>query len=281
MRIGLSGAPESARRVGSAHAIRRCAELGLAALEVAWVQKVTITPRGAAPIRAAAEKWGVALSVHAPYYINLNSHDEAKLAASIDRIVAAGCGAALIGARDVVLHLGYYHDDSPADVLQRVATGLVEARERLDAAGGGDVVLRPEAMGRLSQFGDLDEVLSLCRLRPGLAPCVDIAHLHARTGAVNTAAEFRALWDQVAARLGEEALTRAHVHISGIEYGHRGEVRHLAFGDADLDYRAFLEVLLARGVRGTVVVESPARERDALLLADAWREVVDRGAPAG
>ncbi len=273
--FGISGAPESTTRSGSAHAVARCRELGIDALEMAWVHRVTITEQGAAKVRQAAREHGVRLSVHAPYYINLNSRDPKKLAAGKERIVAAGRAAAWCGALNVALHLSFYHDDPPQVVFDRVAEGLAECTERL-AEDGAAVTLRPETMGKLSQFGSLDEALRLCQVVPGTAPCIDIAHLRARTDACNTAAEFEELWDSVADALGPDALDNVHVHISGIEYGARGETRHLALEDSDLDYRTFLAVMRERRVRGLVVVESPAREDDVLLLKEVWGEI-----PAG
>jgi deoxyribonuclease-4 len=271
--IGISGAPESTTRSGSQHAVARCRELGIDALEMAWVHKVTLTEAGAAKVRAAAEAAQVRLSVHAPYYINLNSPDPDIVRASLDRIVDAGQAAAWAGADDIVLHLGWYHDVELGEVVTRLHDGLHEAHERLVALGA-PVTLRPEVMGRRSQFGDLDEVLRLCQGVPGSAPCIDIAHLHARTGAWNTRAEFEALWTAVADALGPEALNNVHIHISGIEYGPAGERRHLAFDAADLDYRTFLEVLHDRHIRGLLIVESPARESDVLLLQEHWREML-------
>lgn len=278
--IGISGAPEATTGSGSAAAVRACRQLGIDALELAWVHSVSVTPEGGARIRAAAAEHGVRLSVHAPYYINLNSPEPDKVAASIDRIVRAGRGAAWVGARDVVLHLGYYHADDRAAVYGRVRDRLREAADRLAAADdvdAGAVCLRPELMGRASQFGDLDEVLRLCADVPGTRPCIDIAHWHARTGAWNDHEAFAALFDAVGDALGPGALRDLHVHASGIAYGPLGEKRHLAFADADLDVRAFLEVARDRGVAGTVIVESPAREADTRWLRDLWRQVAASG----
>jgi deoxyribonuclease-4 len=270
--VGLAGAPASARRVGSAFAVLRCAEMGLDALEMAWVHGVSMGQAGAARVRKAVERTGLRLSVHAPYTISLNSHDPAVVAASRDRLVRAARAGAWCGATDVVVHCGSYHGDPPVLVQVRVADQFRQALEVLEREDLR-VTLRPEVMGRAGQFGDLDEVLELCHAVPGLMPCIDIAHLHARSGGCNTKPEFAAIWEQVAGALGPRALSDVHVHMSGIEFGPRGERRHLALQAADLDYRGFLEVMAERGVRGLVVVESPGREGDAVLVARTWRQV--------
>ena len=89
LHVGISGAPDSTPRPGSAHAIARCRELGLDALEMAWVHGVSIREASAAAVRAASERLGVRLSVHAPYYINLNSPDQTTREASRDRALSA------------------------------------------------------------------------------------------------------------------------------------------------------------------------------------------------
>lgn len=268
--FGVSGVPESSPKPSSEAGIVRCRELGLDALEMAMVQKVTMGAATAAKVRATAEREGIALSIHAPYYINLNSRDPQKLLDSQQRILAAARVGDLCGARNIVLHLGFYHDNTPAEttaILERHLTPVVEA---LDAEGS-QVVLRPETMGRVSQWGDLDEILDLCAALPRCLPCVDFAHLHARHGRDNTYDEFLAILDTMAARLGRRALDDMHIHVSGIAYGKNGEQHHLTFADADFAYRDCLRALRDRHCKGLLIGESPARERDVLLLQRVWR----------
>ena len=270
LRFGTSGVPDSSPKPSSEAGIRRSRELGLDCMEMAMVQKVTIGPATAAKVRAAAEREDVALSIHAPYYINLNSQDAQKLADSQARILAAARAGDLCGARNIVLHLGFYHANTPAettDILYRHLKPLVEQLQ----AEGSRAVLRPEVMGRVSQWGDLDEVLDLCAALPGLLPCLDVANLYARhQGAYNTYAEFLEVLDRMAARLGRVALDDLHLHISGIAYGPRGERHHLTFEEGDFNYRDCLRALRDRQCRGLVIGESPARERDVLLLKETW-----------
>ncbi len=61
-------------------------------------------------------------------------------------------------------------------------------------------------MGKPAMFGSLDEVLQLSRDIPGVLPCIDFAHLHARTGQLNSYGEFMSILDAVEAALGERGL---------------------------------------------------------------------------
>ncbi len=256
LRFGTVGSPATTPKPGTPAAIEYSRLLGLDHLEIAWVQSVRVSDEMCATIKTAAEEHGITLSIHAPYYINLNSQSAELMRKSDERLLAAARKGFLAGARDIVFHPGSYHDQPPEEVYERVAEKLRELRAILDDEGV-DVTLRPETMGKSAVFGTLDETLRLSRDIPGVLPCIDFAHLHARTGQINSYEEFAAVLDAVQAALGERGLHNLHAHMSGIAYGPRGERNHLPLNEADLHYRALLQALIDRGARGTVGVEAP------------------------
>ena len=132
------------------------------------------------------------------------------------------------------------------------------------------IALRVETMGKRSQFGSLDEVLSLCRDIDGLRPCLDFSHLHAREGKVNSYGEFERVLAKVARKLGPRALRDVHIHIAGIHYGDKGEIKHLNLEETDFRYDEWLQALRDLGVEGTVICESPNLEADALMLKNLY-----------
>ncbi|MBN2085339.1 MAG: TIM barrel protein [Anaerolineales bacterium] len=272
IRFGTVGSPLStpAQPGGTVGGILRTAELGLGCLELAWVRAVRVSSATCESIRAQAERSGIALSVHAPYFTNLNA-DSAEWPKSRRRIMDAAHFGALAGATDIVIHPGSYFGQPPAEVLRiaipRLKECVMELRDQ-----GNPVVLRPEVMGKMALFGSLEDVLALSASVEGVLPCVDIAHLHARTGAQNSYAEWMAVFDAIGSALGAESLRRMHVHLSGIEYTAKGERRHLPFSEADLDYPRFLEAVKARGCAGRILCESPLLEKDAILLRDTWEK---------
>jgi len=60
-----------------------------------------------------------------------------------------------------------------------------------------------------------------------VAPCIDFAHLHARSGEENSYEEFTGQLKRIENKLGWSGLENIHIHVSGIEYGQKGERRHL------------------------------------------------------
>jgi deoxyribonuclease-4 len=273
LRVAVAGSPLSTPSPGgTVEGIHRAADLGLRAMEIEWVQMVPRDPKRMVEIRAAAEARDVRLTVHAPYFVNLNAHEPAKLEASIQRILAALSMAQLCGAWSVCVHPAFYLKDDPALVLDRVRQAT-EVILREKASRFPDVNLAYESMGKPTQFGSLEEVLAVSR-EFGLVPCIDAAHLHARfNGAFNSTPEWEAMLDQVQEALGVESLQRLHLHYSGIAYSEKGERHHLPFPESDARWQDYLAVLKRRGVGGQLVCESPLMEAEALLLAETLANI--------
>ncbi|MGI6449837.1 MAG: TIM barrel protein [Desulfitobacteriia bacterium] len=266
LRFGTAGVPLSAKDSTTESGIRRIKELGLDALEVEFVRGVRMKEDKATKVGVLAQGESVSLSCHAPYYINLNSHEEDKVTASKTRILQTARIAKLLGAESIIFHPAFYADDPREAVMTKVIKELSEIREEL-AKEGNEVILRPETTGKPSQFGDLAETIRIAQEIPGVLPCLDFGHLHARdNGKYNSYDEFCFILDDTAEGLGERWVSNAHFHISGIEYGPKGERKHLILKEADLQFAELLRALLSFGITGTVICESPNLEEDALLL---------------
>jgi deoxyribonuclease-4 len=267
--FGTAGVPRSSISKSTESGIERVAELGLSCLEVQFVRGVKMNERMAREVGEVAKKCAVRLTAHAPYFINLNAHEKEKVLASQERLIHTARIASLLGAKSMVFHAAFYLNDSPAVVYTRVKGTLEETVQQLRAAGH-HVLLRPEIAGKGSQFGSLEEVLNLCTEIKGIAPCIDFAHLHARTGSYNSYQEFMAILKQIEESLGRKALDHMHIHLSGIQYGGKGEIRHLNLRESDLRYVELLRALKELEVKGLIICESPDREGDALLLQETY-----------
>lgn len=224
-RFGTVGSPIGTPRKpgGSVGAIIYSHEIGLEALELGWVQAVRVTEATCAAIKQTAQEQDVAVSVHAPYFINLNA-DETEWPKSRQRLMDAAHYGCLAGATDIIFHPGSYFGKPAAEVLPLAVERLRGCVDELRGQGN-PVTLRPETMGKAAMLGSLEDTLEMGRLIPGVEPCLDFAHLHARPGdgSMNTHAEWKTVLEKYAAALGDDALQRLHIHLSGIEYSVKGE----------------------------------------------------------
>lgn len=277
-RFGTVGSPISTPKKpgGSVGAILHSSELGLQALELGWVRSVRVSEKTCAEIQAAGVENDIAISVHAPYYINLNA-DEAEWPKSRQRLMDSAYYGHLAGATDIVFHPGSYFELPPEKVLPKAIGRLQACVEELRASGN-PVVLRPETMGKSAMLGSFEDTLAMSRAISGVKPCLDFAHLHARLGdgSMNSYDEWAHLLETYGEALGGDGLRDLHIHLSGIEYGDKGEKNHLPLEEADLDLDAILRALHEFQCGGRILCESPVMEDDALLMQSAWRNVAGR-----
>ncbi|MFC2034867.1 TIM barrel protein [Chloroflexota bacterium] len=267
--FGTAGVPHGARTKTTVGGIKRIAELRLDCMEIEFVRGVKMSETSARLIAETATKETVKLSAHAPYYINFNAHDTEKIKASQNRLLQTVRIASLCGAKSVVLHTAFYLGDPPRKAYDTAKKYLEETLSQLERENNR-VLIRPEIMGKGSQFGTIAEILNLCTELDGLAPCIDFAHWHARTGVFNSYQEFSSILLHIKGQLGRTALDDMHIHISGIKYGEKGEIKHLNLEESDLQYVELLRVLRDYEVSGLVICESPNLENDALLLKETY-----------
>ena len=178
-------------------------------------------------------------------------------------------------ADSVVFHAGYYSGTTPEQTYAAIKKELVNVasivrHERLP------VTLRMETMGKRSQFGTLDEVLSMCRDIEGIEPCLDFAHIHAREGRVNCFEDFERVLARVARKLGAAASGGCMSTWPGYSTDSCGEIKHLNMAEADFRYDEWLEAMHVAGAAGLVICESPNLEQDALLLKEIYDGLKDK-----
>jgi deoxyribonuclease-4 len=271
--FGTGGTPNSAKTASTLDGIKRIAELGLGCMELEFVQGVKMGETGARLVADIATSEGVKLSAHGPYFINLNAREPDKITASQGRILQTARIASICGAETITFHAAYYLGDSPEKVYNTVKKYLAEVINQLKRENNR-VWIRPEVMGKPSEFGTLEEILNLSIELDRVAPCIDFAHWHARRGGANSYPEFASVLQQVQQRLGRAALDNMHIHVSGIAYGAKGEIKHLNLKESDLQYVGLLQALKDYQVKGIVICESPNLEEDALLLQATYNSLL-------
>lgn len=246
--------------------------IGLDAFEYEAVRGVRISREKASLLARNAEENGVVVSMHAPYYINLSSPDRGVVERSLKRLYESMVAAEWMGAYIVVLHPGYVKGNSSrAEAVGRVIESLKSLMESLPSWVSKPSI-GPETMGKTSQVGSLEEVIEICRAVERCRPCIDWAHLYARsegTMVVSVDQVVRVI-EAIERELGSRALKPLHTHFSKIEYGPGGERRHRSLSEEGYGpewgvvCRAYRQV----GVEAVVISESPVLEEDAILMKE-------------
>ena len=251
------------------------ASFGLTAFEYQCGRGVRLAHDKAQALGKAAAAQGIALSVHAPYYISMSGLDDKKRLHSVDYLLQSCALVKALGGRSVIFHSGSCGKQSREAALEKALDTMRRAVAACDEAGYGDCILCPETMGKINQLGTVDEVLALCAVDPRITPCIDFGHIYARSGGseLTDTASYAALLDKLGDALGDDRAVHFHAHFSRIAYTKGGEKCHLTFADTEFGppHAPLLALLKERGLAPTIICESAGTQaEDAATLAKTY-----------
>ena len=243
-RFGTAGLADSytVKKFDPAAIAAYTAGFGLTAFEYQCGRGVRLAHDKAAALGAACAERDIALSVHAPYYISMSSLEEDKRLHSIDYLLQSCALVKALGGRRVIFHSGSCGKQSREEALEKALDTMARAVKACDEAGFEDCILCPETMGKVNQLG-------------------------------TAAADYAALLDTLAARLGDDRAVHFHAHFSRIAYTKGGEKCHLTFADTAFGppHAPLLALLKERHLAPTIICESAGTQaEDAAALVQGY-----------
>ena len=270
--FGPAGNAESFPYKSSVDAPRWLQELGLDCYEYQCGKGLRVKEDTAVALGRQAQEHGVALSLHAPYFINLANPDPESQEKTIGYITSSCLVAEQMGATRVVIHSGALMKRTREEAMNIALPFLRRIVAVCEDQGFGHITLCPETMGKINQLGDLDEVLRLCQVHESLIPCVDFGHLYARSLGKDEGAEaVERMLSRMESELGTDRASRFHSHFSHIEFTpNGGEKCHRTFDD-DGGYgpawEPLAQAVAERGWSPTFICESAGTQaEDALTM---------------
>lgn len=246
-------------------------EMNLDGMELEFVHGVRMSDDNRIFVKEMAKNF--VITAHGPFYINLNSKEEEKIEASVQRIIDTAAVAAQAGAFSITYHAAFYMGGDKETVFEQVKT---QTKRIIDILENEKIKVwvRPETTGKATQWGDIDEIINLSKEFEQVLPCVDFSHLHARSaGEYNTYDEFSKVLEKIGNNIGQYALENFHGHLAGIEYTAKGEKQHLNLENSDMNYKDLIKVMKEFGVKGALVCESPNIEDDCKLLKNYYESL--------
>jgi len=280
VRFGPAGLPLYPFEGGIVEAMGYLNAEGLDAMEVEFVRGVKLGKETAAKARAEAERNGIELSCHAPYWINCAAKDAVKLKNTIRNLMETARAAHALGADIIVFHPAFYLGRRREEVLKETRKTLSEVWERMKSEGVKGVWLGAETAGKLTQFGGLDETLELAATTEGVKPVIDFAHLHARgNGWIKNRKQYEEIFSKMEKALGREAVEGFHSHFSEIVFTEHGERNHVPLDsllEHSPDFKPLAELLAENGYSGTIICESPMLDMDARKMKRIYEEALKK-----
>lgn len=214
---GLGSVNEAVSNLNKYH------QLGLKACEIAFTYGVYIKDKkDAEEIGKKAKELGISLSIHAPYWINLNSDEKDKIEKSKERILKCCEVGTWLGVHRVIFHPGYYMNESNEKTYENIKKAIVDIHEEMKNKKYTPK-LAPETTGKINVFGSVDEIKKLVD-ETGCSFCIDFAHILAREKNYN--------FESVLKKFSHQK--ELHIHFSGIEFGDKGEKKHKKTSEQEL-----------------------------------------------
>jgi len=252
--------------------------MGLNAYEYSLTRGINIKEETARLIGEEARKYNIAVSVHAPYYINLASPEKEKAEKSLEYILDSLEVATWLGATRVVFHPGscakISRQKANENVISMLKQLIGQAKDYLQSG----IFLCPETMGKMNQVGTLDEILYFCSLHDNIVPTLDFGHIHARgLGAIKSKGDYEEIIDRVENAIGYERTKSFHSHFSRIEFTEGGEKKHWTMSDTEYgpEFSHLAEVIIERKLTPTIICESRGvMAEDALKLKNIYQEKI-------
>lgn len=253
-------------------------KMGLTAYEYSFGRGITLSDETASEIGKEAKKYDVEISVHAPYYINLASPNEESALNSFNYITNSLNKLKLLGGHRLVVHIGSQGKLIRPEALELANNRLKTLSEivKQESYAGMDICL--EAMGKPAQIGTYQEVIEFCKLSPQFIPTLDFGHINAVTlGSLKSQEDYEIIISYMVEKLGQEKARRVHIHFSKIEYGQKGEIRHLTLDDTIYgpEFEPLAKVLKKYNIDQAVIISESKEQMaiDAKRLKEIYEHV--------
>src|SRR3989344_595985 len=128
---------------------------GLKACEIAFTYGVYIKNKeDAEKIGKKAKELDIKLSIHAPYWINLNSKEKIKIEESKKRILDCCKVADWLGAYLVIFHPGYYSKMKKDETYENIKNAILDIHKEIKKHNW-KIKIAPETMGKVNVFGSI------------------------------------------------------------------------------------------------------------------------------
>lgn len=281
IKIGPAGNSKSFYDSGRKHTYQAgeyLYELGLNAYEYSFGRGVHITDETAQKIGYEMRKYGVEISVHAPYYTNFSNPSDEMIEKSIGYVLQSVDAVLRLGGRRVV-----FHPASCGKLDRETAVNLAKANlKRLADAlnstfGDKDYIVCPETMGKNKQIGTVEEVVEFCKIHPKFYPCYDFGHINSYThGGIKGEDDYRRIIEYTIDQLGRSKAENMHIHFSKIMYGASGEIKHLTLEDSlyGPEYEPLAKIIDEYGLSPFIICEShDVMAEDAVIMKNCHKIV--------
>ena len=248
--------------------------MGLDAFEYSFGRGVLMSEEKALSIGKAFSENNVKISVHAPYYINFSNPDPEMIDKSIGYVIKSAEMVGLMGGNRIIIHPATQGKDTRENAFARALDNFKKLTDVIYATGMDNLLYCPETMGKYAQIGTVEEITEICKIDKIYVPTVDFGHVNSREGgSLKSKEDFIKRLQFMIDELGYDRMKHFHIHFSKIQYGAKGEIRHLNFDDEVYgpEFEPLADALIDLKLEPVIICESAGmQDVDALYMKNYY-----------
>ncbi len=281
VKFGVAGNSDSFYEQGYTQTIQAakwCADRDIDLFEYSFGRGVRMTEATARDIGIEFARYKIELSVHAPYYTNFASTEQDKLQLSVNYVLKCLEILTYFDTYRVVVHPASQGKATREEAMANTKAGLMLLAEAVASSGQTDKKICLETMGKIGQMGTVQEIIEFCDIAPFFYPCIDFGHINAREqGILKSVTDFEDVFKVLLDNMPKEKVNNMHIHFSKIEYGAKGELRHLTFEDKQYgpNPQDLLQALHNLGLNPHIICESKGTQaEDSIYMKNYYNKLI-------
>lgn len=253
---------------------------GLDVFEYSLSRGLTITDDLCIKLGKVFKENNIEITVHAPYYINFANPDDSMIEKSIGYILGSLKKLKLMGGNRCIFHPGSCGKLSRQEAFDNLLKNIKKLIKRVKEEGYDDMLLCPETMGKSQQLGTLEEIAEICNLDKMLIPTIDFGHINAFTqGSIKGEEDYDRIINYLIETIGYEKTKIMHIHFSKIEYGPKGELKHLTFEDDKFgpEFDGLANIIVKYKLSPIIICESKGTQaEDAIKMKKIYQNTMSQ-----
>ncbi len=281
VKFGPSGNCESFYNAGhkrTLEAPKWLSEQGLTHYEYSFGKGILLKDDMAKMIGDEFRKYNISVSIHAPYYINFATPTEEMAEKSIKYVLDSIDKLRLMGGDRLIVHPASCGKMTREEAVKLTKERLEKLAKVLVDTNNEDVLICLETMGKQAQIGTYEEIIDFCKIAPNFIPTFDFGHINAlEQGSLKNKQDYLKIFNLAIKELGFDKINNCHIHFSKIEFGTKGEIKHLTFEDEVYgpEFAPLAEAVKELNLNPIIVCESKGiMAIDAKKMRDIYNNLV-------
>lgn len=256
-------------------------ERGLECYEYSFGHGYQMSTEKATQAGQVFKDFGIKLSLHAPFYINFANPDDEMYEKTKGYINTGIKFLNAFGADRLIFHPASCGKMKREDALALTHRRFDDFFNLLESEGKLEGLLMcPETMGKTLQIGTYQEIVDLCKLNKHLVPTFDFGHINSlEGGSLKGKDDFKRILDYSLENIGYDKTNNCHIHFSKIQYGGKGEIKHLNYDDQIYgpEFDGLAEALIEYNLSPRVICESMSKmPADAQIMKKIYHKILDK-----